>query len=63
MKRLLATSFLFLTIVGCDAQMKSRTLPAEETNHGLEMTTDDQGRTRMEEVHEYRLGGVELRSK
>ncbi len=54
---------MLIAIAGCDAQMKSRTLPPEETNHGLEMTTDDQGRTRMEEVHEYRLGGVELKSR
>jgi hypothetical protein len=57
----------FLTLVillaGCDAQMQSRALPPEETNHGLQMTTDDQGRARMEEVHEYRLGGVELKPR
>jgi outer membrane lipopolysaccharide assembly protein LptE/RlpB len=61
------TRFLMLALVillaGCDLQMKSRALPPEETNHGLEMTTDDQGRARMQEVHEYRLGGVELKSR
>jgi outer membrane lipopolysaccharide assembly protein LptE/RlpB len=62
MKRFLMLALVIL-LAGCDLQMKSRALPPEETNHGLEMTTDDQGRTRMQEVHEYRLGGVELKSR
>ena len=54
---------LVILIAGCDAQMQSRALPPGKTNHGLQMTNDDQGGTRMEEVHEYRLGGVELKPR
>ena len=38
---------LIVLLAGCDVQMKTRSLPPEETNHGLEMTTDDQGRLRV----------------
>ena len=63
MRKPFAYATLLIAILGCDAQMKTRSLPPEETNHGLEMTTDDQGRPRMQEVHEYRLGGVELNTR
>jgi hypothetical protein len=56
-------TLILIFLMGCGAQTQTRSLPPEETHHGLNLTTDDQGRTRMEEVHEYRLGGVEWKSR
>jgi hypothetical protein len=53
---------MLLCLAGCNAQAKVSALPTAETRDDVQMT-DDHGQPRVQEVHEYRLGGVELESR
>jgi hypothetical protein len=53
---------MLLCLAGCNAQAKVSALSPAETRDDVQMT-DDHGQPRVQEVHEYRLGGVELESR